>query len=244
MTSIRSTTRVAPGVLFVEGPLSNWTVFHGDGAVELVDCGYPADRPLVEESIRIAGADPAGLRRILITHGHSDHLGASAWFAAERGVVVAAALDELPNVRRDVTEQVTVRDLLPSIFARGTVRWAVAAVRAGGKADVGVRDAVALDGEEVRLNTGHTLRIVPAPGHTSGSVCFLEPESRALITGDAIVSGHPLLRETGELQQLPAFFQSDADEAARSARRLVLCDADLVLPGHGPLVAFPASARP
>jgi glyoxylase-like metal-dependent hydrolase (beta-lactamase superfamily II) len=75
-------------------------------------------------------------------------------------------------------------------------------------------------------------------------VCFLEPESRALLTGDAIVSGHPLLRETGELQQLPAFFQHDADEAARSARRLVLCDADLILPGHGPLVAFPASARP
>ena len=75
----------------------------------------------------MTGAEPTDLKRILITHGHSDHLGASAWFAAERGVVVAAAPDELPNVRRDVTEQVTVRDLLPSLFARGTVRWAVAA---------------------------------------------------------------------------------------------------------------------
>jgi len=244
VSSIRSTTRVAPGVLFVEGPLSNWTVFHGDGAVELVDCGYPADRPLVEESIRIAGADPADLRRILITHGHSDHLGASAQFAAERGVMVAAAPAELPNVRRDVTEQVTVAELLPSALKRGTVRWAAAAIRAGGRADVGVPQAVALEGDEVPLSTGHTLTVVPAPGHTSGSVCFLEPESRALLTGDAIVTGHPLLRESGELQQLPAFFQHDADEAALSARRLVLCDAALVLPGHGPLVVFPESARP
>lgn len=244
MRRIRSTTRVSPGILFVEGPLSNWTVFHGQDSVELVDCGYPADRPLVEESIRLAGADPAQLTRILITHGHSDHLGASARFASESGVVVAAAPDELPNVRREATEQVTLGDLLPSALKRGTVRWTVAAVRAGGLGDIGVPGAVALEGDEVRLSTGHVLRIVPAPGHTSGSVCFLEPESRALLSGDAIVSGHPLLRESGELQQLPAFFHHDADAAARSARRLVLCDAEVVLPGHGPLIAFPASARP
>lgn len=236
MRAIRSTTRVAPGILFVEGPLSNWTVFHGDGAVELVDCGYPADLPLVEESIRVAGADPADLKRILITHGHSDHLGASARLAAERGVVVAAAPAELANVRRDVTEQVTVADLLPSVLKRGTVRWAVAAVRAGGLGDVGVPTPAALDGDEVALSTGHTLRILPAPGHTTGSVCFVEPVSRSLLSGDAIVSGHPLLRASGELQQLPGFFQHDADEAARTARLLVLCDADRLLPGHGPIV--------
>ena len=235
MTGIRSTVRVARGILFVEGPLSNWTVFTGDGAVELVDCGYPADLPLVEESIREAGADPADLRRILITHGHSDHLGASAHFAS-RGVVVATTKDELPNVRREVTEQVTIRDLLPSILERGTVRWAIAAVRAGGLGDVGVSSAVALEGDEVRLSTGHTLQLVAAPGHTSGSVCFIEPVSRSLLSGDAIVGGHPLLRESGELQQLPGFFQHDPDEAARSAQRLVLCDVDRVLPGHGPIV--------
>lgn len=236
MREIRSTTEVAPGILFVEGPASNWTVFHGGGSVELVDCGYPADRPLVEASIRQAGAEPAALRRILITHGHSDHLGASRELAADSGARVQTAADELPNVRREVTEQVTVADLLPSVLKRGTVRWAVEAIRAGGLGDVGVPAATAFDGDTLALSTGHRLQVVATPGHTSGHVCFFEPDARALITGDAVVTGHALLRDAGELQQLPAFFHHDVDRAERSARLLDLCDATAVLPGHGPLL--------
>ncbi|WP_348789094.1 MBL fold metallo-hydrolase [Leifsonia sp. NPDC080035] len=236
MREIRSTSEVAPGILFVEGPASNWTVFHGDGAVELVDCGYPADRPLVEASIRAAGAEPADLRRILITHGHSDHLGSSRELAVRHGAAVQTAAAELPNVRREVTEQVTVADLLPSVLKRGTVRWAVEAIRAGGLGDVGVPSATAFDGDTLELSTGHRLHVVATPGHTSGHACLFEPDARVLITGDVVVTGHALLRESGELQQLPAFFHHDVAAAAASARSLDLCDTAIVLPGHGPLL--------
>jgi glyoxylase-like metal-dependent hydrolase (beta-lactamase superfamily II) len=241
---LRSFTIVAPGIAFAEGPAANWVVFtgvdpHGEPAVELIDAGYPADRHLVEASIRWAGGDVSQLRRILITHGHSDHLGASGQLAAETGAVVATVPDELRNVRRDVTEQVTVADLLPSIGRRGTIRWAVSAVRAGGLGDVGVPEAVALTGEEVELATGHRLRLVPAPGHTTGHVAYSEPQAGVLITGDALVTGHPLLRESGRVQALPAFFHHDRDEAARSAAALDLTGVRVLLPGHGPLLRLP-----
>lgn len=236
MRAIRSLTPVAPGILFVEGPASNWTVFHGSRRVELVDCGYPADRLLVEESIRAAGLDLSALTRIIVTHGHSDHLGAARAWSERYGVEVLTSASELPNVRREVTEQVTVGELLPVALRRGTIPWALAAVRAGGLGDVGIPTARAIAADTLELSTGHTLEVVPTPGHTSGHACFFEPESEALITGDALVTGHALLADDGELQQLPSFFHHDADGAAASAQRLSLCDARWVLPGHGPAV--------
>ena len=231
---IRSLTTVAPGILFVEGPASNWTVFHGRGRVELVDCGYPADRPLVEESIRSTGLDVAALSRIIVTHGHSDHVGAARDYSDRHGVEVLAAAAELPNVRREVTEQVTVKDLLPVALRRGTIPWAVAAIRAGGLGEVGVPSAQAITADVLELSTGHHLEVLSTPGHTTGHACFFEPDAQVLITGDALVTGHALLPGTGELQQLPAFFHHDTDGAAASAQRLSLCDARWVLPGHGP----------
>lgn len=236
MRRLRSFTIVAPGIAFAEGPAANWVVFTGRDAVELVDAGYPADRELVEASIRWAGGAVSQLRRILVTHGHSDHLGASRALAAETGAAVSTVPEELRNVRRDVTEQVTVADLLPSIAKRGTVRWAVSAIRAGGLGDVGVPGATALAGDDVELSTGHRLRVIPTAGHTSGHAAFFEPESGALISGDALVTGHPLLRASGRPQSLPAFFHHDREEAARSAAALDLAGVRLLLPGHGPLL--------
>ncbi|MDN4612889.1 MBL fold metallo-hydrolase [Leifsonia sp. F6_8S_P_1B] len=236
MRRLRSFTIVAPGIAFAEGPAANWVVFTGRDAVELVDAGYPADRALVEASIRWAGGDVSQLRRILLTHGHSDHLGASRELAARTGATVETMPEELGNVRRDITEQVTVADLLPSIAKRGTVRWAVSAIRAGGLGEVGVPDAAALTGDDVELSTGHRLRVIATPGHTSGHTAFFEPEAGALISGDALVTGHPLLRDSGRPQPLPAFFHHDREEAARSAAALDLTGVRLLLPGHGPLL--------
>lgn len=229
-------TTVAPGILFVEGPASNWTVFHGQGRVELVDCGYPADRPLVEKSIAATGLDVSALTRIVVTHGHSDHLGAARGYNERSGVEVVAAPGELPNVRREVTEQVTAADLVPVALRRGTIPWAVSAIRAGGLGDVGVPAAQAITSDVLELSTGHRLEVLPTPGHTTGHACFFEPDAEVLITGDALVSGHALLDDEGELQQLPAFFHHDAAGAEASARRLSLCDARWVLPGHGPVL--------
>ena len=234
MRELRSLTAVAPGILFVEGPASNWTVFHGRGRVELVNCGYPADLPLVEQSIRETGLDVSALARLIVTHGHSDHLGAGRVLSERYGVEVLAAPAELPNVRRELTEQVTVGDLLPVALRRGTIPWAVSAIRAGGLGDVGIPAAQAITADVLELSTGHRLELVPSPGHTTGHACFFEPDAEALITGDALVTGHALLAAEGELQQLPSFFHHDPDGAQASAQRVSLCEARWVLPGHGP----------
>ena len=58
----RSVVSVAPGVVFVEGPVSNWVVLAEEDGVALVDAGYPADDELAARAAqtraRRTGAEP------------------------------------------------------------------------------------------------------------------------------------------------------------------------------------------
>jgi glyoxylase-like metal-dependent hydrolase (beta-lactamase superfamily II) len=54
-----------------------------------------------------------------------------------------------------------------------------------------------------------------------------------VLTGDALVTGHPTSARRGP-QLLPAFFSHDTEQAVAALDDLARLDADVVLPGHGP----------
>lgn len=74
---------------------------------------------------------------------------------------------------------------------------------------------------------------VPTPGHTSGHTAFHLPDAGVLVTGDALVTGHPTSPWHGP-QRLDDVFHHDPAEAARAADLLAAFPADVLLPGHGP----------
>jgi glyoxylase-like metal-dependent hydrolase (beta-lactamase superfamily II) len=73
---------------------------------------------------------------------------------------------------------------------------------------------------------------IPTPGHTGGHCSFIV--DGVLVSGDALVTGHPLLPRGGP-QLLPRLFNHDQDGCVRSLAALGLLDTEILSPGHGPV---------
>jgi ribonuclease/clavin/mitogillin len=81
-------------------------------------------------------------------------------------------------------------------------------------------------GERIDLG-GLTLEVFHAPGHTMGSLAILLPERRALFTTDTVlgVTSTVIRPEDGDLAKYAATLEMLRD-----------LEADVIYPGHGPLV--------
>ncbi|WP_398957121.1 MBL fold metallo-hydrolase [Streptomyces sp. GC420] len=66
--------------------------------------------------------------------------------------------------------------------------------------------------------------------HSSGEL----PEAGVLVSGDALVSGHPTSPTRGP-QLLPEMFDKDRERTRASLDIMERVAADVLLPGHGPL---------
>ncbi len=171
----------------------------------LVDPGGDAERLL--EAVAEEGVI---LERLLLTHGHLDHVGAAGELAARLGIPVegphradAFWLEGLPEQSR-MFGFPPAAPLVPD-------RWL----------EDGDRVAV---GEEV-------LEVILCPGHTPGHVVFYHAPSRLALVGDVLFRG-----SVGRTD----FPQGDYDALVASIRgRLFPLGDDVTfIPGHGPLSTF------
>jgi glyoxylase-like metal-dependent hydrolase (beta-lactamase superfamily II) len=225
--------QVADGTYLVHGSNTNWVILTEGDAVTLVDTGYPGDRQLVLDSLAQVGSSPEAVAAVLITHAHNDHLGSAEYLRSAHGTPVYLHEAEVPHARREFLQQVTVGAVLKNAWRPGVLPWMVHALRSGGTEQHPVTAPEPFPGAGPLDLPGRPVP-VHTPGHTSGHCVFHLPDAGIMISGDALVSGHPTSRVKGP-QLLPVMFHHERDRAVTSLDVLEALDADVLLPGHGPL---------
>ena len=219
-------------VPFPLGFVSVYLVEAEDGWT-LVDAGYdyPPAREAWEAGSRAAGCDLShDVGRVVVTHFHPDHVGAARWlqgvsaapvFMMEREIPFARKLWESPDAGPFVG--LLVRHGMP----REMAETAAGAMRGGLRLPEEILPLRA--GEKVPMGDG-SARVIHAPGHADHQLVLHDGGRRVLYAAD-----HVMLGITPNVGMWPETGPHPLARYLESLDSLRGLEADLVLPGHGPV---------
>jgi len=225
--------QVADDVHLVSTGLVNWTILTEGTDVTLVDAGYPGDHERVVASLEAIGRTPRDVAGVVVTHAHVDHIGSLPRLLQSIDVPVFVGEQETHHARREYLQQATEKGIaLAALRNPRFLPWAAQILLLGAKSQAPVPDPQpCADGVPLDL-PGRPVPVA-TPGHTSGHTAYHLPEAGAVVTGDALVTGHATTARQGP-QLLHPVFQHDLDETRATLDAIAALDGDLVLPGHGP----------
>ncbi|MDO3676424.1 MBL fold metallo-hydrolase [Paenibacillus ehimensis] len=203
-------------------PVNCYFVEEDDG-LTLIDAALPYSAKGILQAANTIGKPIA---RIVLTHAHDDHVG---------------ALDKLKQALPGVPVHISARD---ARLLTGDVTLDPgepdAPVRGGVPKNVRTRaDVLLQDGDRVG-----SLLAVAAPGHTPGSMAFLDTRNRALIAGDAFQTrgGIAVSGQVRPWFPFPAMATWSKELALESARKLREHRPSLLAVGHGSMLGEPGKA--
>ncbi len=171
----------------------------------VVDPGGDLDK--IEEALKELGVE---LEKILITHAHIDHAGATADLAEKTGVPIEGPhqgdqfwIDKLPEQSQMFQ--------FPDVKAFTPNRW------------LGDKDEVIVGNLK--------FEVVHCPGHTPGHVVFINQQEKIAIVGDVLFQG-----SIGRTD----FPMGDHDQLISSIKDKLFPFGDDIafVPGHGPTSTF------
>ncbi|MEC0208451.1 MBL fold metallo-hydrolase [Paenibacillus ehimensis] len=203
-------------------PVNCYFVEEDDG-LTLIDAALPYSAKGILQAANTIGKPIA---RIVLTHAHDDHVG---------------ALDKLKQALPGVPVHISARD---ARLLTGDVTLDPGEpdtpIRGGVPKNVRTRaDVLLQDGDRVG-----SLLAVAAPGHTPGSMAFLDTRNRALIAGDAFQTrgGIAVSGQVRPWFPFPAMATWSKELALESARKLREHRPSLLAVGHGSMLGEPGKA--
>lgn len=224
---------------FPVGPVNAYLLI-GD-PLTLVDAGpktAEAQRAL-ERGVAAAGARLGHIRRLLLTHGHTDHAGNAAWVVQRSGAEVYIHEGD----QAKVSGQRWAPEHLKTFLSQAGVAEASQEVLTERLRslqqyfDPLTQVSPLKDGDYLPL-AGERLRALHTPGHSNGHISFYH-EDGVLIAGDLLlgaISPNPVVEFTHEGKRIPTLPQY-----LQSLRRVLLLNCETAHPGHGDPIANPSA---
>jgi glyoxylase-like metal-dependent hydrolase (beta-lactamase superfamily II) len=208
-------------IVFERGWLSsNNVLFVGRESTALVDTGYCSHAEQTLSLVRAALKGRA-LGHIVNTHLHSDHCGGNA--------ALQAAYSADGTDGNAGAEGAAVQTHIPYGLAQHVATWdeeALSYKPTGQNCPRFDFQHTLQHGDHIRLGD-HAWQVHAAPGHDAHSIILFEPETRTLISADALwQNGFGVVFQ--ELEGVRAF-----DEVAQTLDVIERLQPQTVIPGHG-----------
>ena len=225
------------GVTRISRWVFNCYVIHNNGDAIVVDAGLPSAAADVAPVLDRLGGH---VRAIVATHGHSDHVAGAAGIAAKYEAPIhlpTVTMTYLDGQRPRTPSAARVARIWPTLIDQPLDRIGVAGLFSGARsAGYGTAAGMRWPGpspagplaDAEPLPGAPDWRILATPGHTDDSIAFWNPLSRALISGDAVLSARGRVWHTPETVDVAA--------AQRTRQRLQKLPVTHLLPGHGRVV--------
>lgn len=202
----------------------------------LVDPGpeTPEAVKSLEEGLSSLGVAAGDIRRVVITHNHSDHSGLAARVAEKaHGRVFVHKLE----IRKLTPEYNYYEERFPFFAESGMPDSELKDILDDTDPVVKpwllepVVEAVS-GGEELQFDGG-SLRVLHLPGHTTGHICLYNPEGRELLAGDFLlrhITPNPVMEaDCPDYSRRAPSLRQYLD----SLDKITELDVRINLPGHG-----------
>ncbi len=167
--------------------------------IMLVDAGMDGRAVISELEKHI---QPENLETIILTHCHFDHSGGAGEVARTTGARIAIHEDDAA----------LLNDSLAS------------AAQLFGEKAPGIKPDILLRGGEILDG----LAVIHTPGHTPGSICLYNEDSKILFSGDTVFPDGGFGRTD--------LYGGSTTRLIESIKKLTLLDVSIMYPGHGDIV--------
>lgn len=213
---------ILPGIHQVDGVNANsYFVVVGD-EIMLIDTGLPRNaKKILNYLHNTLGRNPSDIKTIVLTHYHVDHTG--NLFDLKKITKAKVA------VHHDDADYISGRKSPPTPLAMSIV-FKVLSLFFHSKP---VEPNIILK-ENDKIGG---FVVIHTPGHTPGSICLYNPDSKVIFVGD-------ILRFiNGKIEGPPSRFTSDLKTAVQSIGKISNLSFDVMLSGHGLPLKFNASDK-